>query len=199
MDDPVETIELEDLTVKIYQDDFPESPREWSNLGHMICHHPRYNFGDEQFNPNTVANSVKEFEQYLETERDAYIMLPLYIYDHSGVTMTARSERASMYPDRQWDVSHVGYIYITAAKIKEEYSVKRISKQLRERVTEYLMGEVDTYDKYLQGDVWGYVIEDSDGNDLDSCWGLFEFEYAKKEAMGIAEGIINKRKEEAVT
>jgi hypothetical protein len=85
-----------------------------------------------------------------------------------------------------WDSGQVGYIYITREKIRSEYSAKRISKKLLERVRGYLVGEVKTYDMYLTGDVYGYTVEDSEGNDVDSCWGFFGMEDVKEQATSAA-------------
>ena len=35
---------------------------------------------------------------------------------------------------------------------------------------------------YLRGDVWGYVVEDEDGEELDSLWGCYGWEYVRGEA-----------------
>jgi hypothetical protein len=45
-----------------------------------------------------------------------------------------------------------------------------------------LAGEVKTFDQYLRGDVYGYVVTDPDGNEVDSCWGLYGIEDAEQEA-----------------
>lgn len=37
-----------ELSITITYDEYPESPREWENFGHMACWHRRYNLGDEQ-------------------------------------------------------------------------------------------------------------------------------------------------------
>ena len=34
--------------VRIKRDDYPQNPREWDNLGTMVCGHRRYCLGDEQ-------------------------------------------------------------------------------------------------------------------------------------------------------
>ncbi|GAF98690.1 unnamed protein product, partial [marine sediment metagenome] len=47
------------------------------------------------------------------------------------------------------------------------------SKKLRKRIEGYLKGEVETYDNYLTGYVFGYCIKDADGEDVDSCWGFY--------------------------
>lgn len=40
--------EYRGCTIRIEQDDNPESPREWDNVGTMVCFHDRYNLGDVQ-------------------------------------------------------------------------------------------------------------------------------------------------------
>lgn len=38
------------------------------------------------------------------------------------------------------------------------------------------------HNQYLLGDVWGFVVEDKDGEHLDSCWGFFgDDEYFKSQ------------------
>lgn len=36
--------------INIYQEEYSESPREWDNLGKMVCNHRQYTLGDEQVN-----------------------------------------------------------------------------------------------------------------------------------------------------
>jgi hypothetical protein len=40
--------------------------------------------------------------------------------------------------------------------------------------------------QYLEGDVWGYVIEDEEGSELDSCWGMFGDDHCEAEARSMA-------------
>ena len=44
-----------------------------------------------------------------------------------------------------------------------------------------LLAEVQVYDQYLTGDVWGYVIEDSDNREVEFCWGFYGEDYCKTE------------------
>ena len=199
MNDLIEEFEQDGLVVKIYSDESPESPREWDNLGHMICRHRRYNLGDEQFKRGDSFPSLQDAEEWLVKERAARIVLQLWTYEHGQITITARPGVADNYPDRQWDVSTVGFIYITADDIRQEFGVKRISRKLEARVAELLKGEVDVYDQYLQGDVWGYVIEEppeeedgEPGKELDSCWGYYGLDYAREEAKAAASAAANK-------
>lgn len=154
------------LTLRIEHDTDPESPRDWDNLGTMVCWHRRYKLGDEQ--PNCRPD---EFE----IPKGA-IYLPLYLYDHSGITMNTIGFSCP------WDSGQVGWIYVTREKVLEEYGWDRLTATGRKQIETYLRSEVETYDQYLQGDVWGYVIEDEDGEQVDSCWGFYGREYAEQEA-----------------
>jgi hypothetical protein len=40
----------------------------------------------------------------------------------------------------------------------------------------------DEWDTYLQGEVYGYIIEDESGNHVDSCWGFYGYEYCEQTA-----------------
>lgn len=46
---------------------------------------------------------------------------------------------------------------------------------------EVAAGYVESLNQYLSGDVHGYIIEDDKGNTLESCWGMFGYDYCKAE------------------
>lgn len=155
--------------VRVSQDTNPENPRtSWDNLGTMVCFHNRYDLGDKhEYNSNDY-NSWKELFKAIDKKENACIILPLYLYDHSGITM-----KTSSFNDR-WDSGQVGFIFVSKEKVRKEYSVKRVSKKLAEKVAQVLEGEVETYDKYLTGEVYGYEVLDEDDEVVDSCWGYYD-------------------------
>lgn len=176
--DTIETFKVENLTVKIVQDESPESPREWSNLGTMVCFHRRYTLSDagNRFADPTEFKASPEYRE--ATARG--VILPVYMYDHSGITIRTTPFSCP------WDSGQVGWIYVSAQRILEEYSVKRITRKVREQVENALRAEVAAYDQFLRGDVYGYIIEDPDGNHLDSLWGCYGLDYVKAEANASA-------------
>ena len=97
-----------------------------------------------------------------------HVILPLYLYDHSGITMNTTGFSC------RWDSGQVGWIYVTLDKMKEETSHKMKIKDHARRI---LQGEVSTFDDYLTGNVYGFRVcrieEDEEGDELDSCWGYF--------------------------
>lgn len=209
MSEPIHEETYKGFTIKIFPDHYPESPREWDNLGTMICWHRRYNLGDkhkyespEDFKlalAKKLDPSVESTIEYWENKSGYYkdnnehiqdvidktldkycIMLPLYLYDHSGITMNTTGFSC------RWDSGQVGYIYVSNEKIRKEYSVKKIFPKLREKVCQQLVNEVATYDQYLCGEVYGYVVEGPNGEE-DSCWGYFGEDYCIQEAKSVVD------------
>ena len=95
------------------------------------------------------------------------IILPLYLYDHGGITMNTTGFSCP------WDSGQVGWIYCTKEDFIKEtgYTEKELFEEGKAEAL--LKGEVETYDQYLTGDVYGFVLEDEDGNQIDSCWGFY--------------------------
>jgi hypothetical protein len=157
------------LKYEIKQDEDPESPREWGNLGIMVCFHKRYNLGDETDIKSSMFDGRDELKQHLEEEEGALHILPLYLMDHSGLAMSTSPFSCP------WDSGQVGFIYAT----KETIEMTGVSP---ENVEAGLIAEVKIYDQFLTGDVWGYTIVDDDGEILDSCCGFYGRDDCEAEA-----------------
>ena len=183
-----EVTQFGEYTIDIEYDVDADNPRELLNLGTMVCYHRAYNLGDNhEFKSiehlihemsNLYPDESFEYltDAQLERCRDAAnkknIILPLYLYDHSGITMNTTGFGC------QWDSSQVGLIYISLEDVRKEYKKQRISKELRKRVHQYLTGEVEIYDHYLTGSVYGYTItKGKEQEDIDSCFGYYGLDY----------------------
>jgi hypothetical protein len=149
--------------VKIYIDEDPVNPRkEWDHLGTIMAAHKRYSLGDEQAPPS--CGSWDGVRRYIESEHGPCIVLDVFMYDHSGLTIRTTPFSCP------WDSGQVGFCYVPLSKVRKEYGVKRISPKLKQKVIDILESEVRTYDQYLRGEVYGYVRGD------DSCWGFYGYE-----------------------
>lgn len=154
------------LTVE--QDDDPMSPRDWDNVGTMVCFHSRYKLGDEHDLRADNFDDLAAIEFHLRHECQATVLLPLYMYDHSGLTMSTTPFGC------RWDSGQVGFVYTTAKRLAE------IGVELA-NAKEVLAAEVAEYDKFLRGEVYGYVVRDRYGDVIDSCWGFFDEDDARSE------------------
>lgn len=210
---------------KIVRDEDPESPRDWDNIGTMCCWHRRYNLGDVQpqveaqdyvaeligwddekqeavydywFGKGSGTNEElhdyahSKLSERIQEEFDRqYISLPLYIYDHSGISISTGSFSCP------WDSGQLGLIYVSKDKIRQDYGIKHVTKAWADKIRGYLDQEVQVYDQYLTGDVWGFQVfevpegvnpeelseeEIEDLEEVDSLWGLYGEEYAEQEA-----------------
>lgn len=195
--DALDTFKVGRLTVKIYQDEDAESPREWDNLGTMVCWHRRYNLGDDGVGStgkreSRQFDSPADFEEFRDNKANGVVVcLPLGLLDHSGITMWV-GNGPHWTDSAGWDSGQVGWIFATRETIRKEYGCKRITRKLLAKVEDVLRQEVKTYDEYLTGEVYGYDIEDEHGESVDSCWGFFGAEYVKQEARSQAEYFANR-------
>lgn len=132
--------------------------------------------------------------------------MPLWLYDHSGLTISCGA-RFGQYADL-WDSGGVGWIVALKKTIMQEtaehvldkngerirmehrhenapstwsYLTRALTeKTWRNRAAEIMRIDVDLYDKFLAGEVYGYTLyergieDDKDRwDEIDSCWGFF--------------------------
>lgn len=114
------------------------------------------------------VSKYKKVHELLYSIQDIAI-LPLYLYDHSGITMNTTGFSC------RWDSGQVGFIYADEktykASIYEEENWK-------EKALEILRYEIKTYDAYLTDEVYytniEEIIENDDGTEevgdlVDGC------------------------------
>ena len=180
----VKTIDYRDQVIKVYVDPEPESPREWDNLGTMVCFHKRYDLGDRTDLESDSFRSWGELESYLYREKDAVVVLPLYLYDHSGLRIKVGSFQGLLPQGHaEFDSGQVGFIYASKSNFQVNCGWKHFTAKRREKIAARLQQEVSTYDDYLSGNVYGYIAETPDGDHIDSCWGFIgDTEYMIEQA-----------------
>jgi len=213
------TIEYRGFNINLHQDEDAQDPRQmFDGLGTMVCFHPNYILGDKHGYRNP-AEAIFEIlwhglDAYTETMDIDYqnmdeqefinkywdkleklaIVLPLFLYDHSGITM---STSAFSCP---WDSGQIGFIYLSKSNARKEYG--RLTKNNLAKVISYLQGEVETYDNFLTGQVYGYTVEPINGNQVecdDSCWGYYgETDYMVSEAKSNIDYAIKEYKKDTV-
>lgn len=145
----------------------------------------------------TIRHCMTLMEPYAE-------WMPLWLYDHSGITMSCGA-RTYPYNDR-WDSGQVGWIVALKKMVMAEtvefildkngeriliehkhegnpstwgYATRPLTDGTwRKRACEIMEADVEIYDLYLTGEVFGYTLyeQDEDGEEWseeDSCWGFF--------------------------
>jgi hypothetical protein len=165
---------------------------------------------------NILKKQDKEFDKALRELHDdrraliqrkvekLYVVLPLYLYDHSGITMNTTGFSCG------WDSGQVGFIWMSRKTANAElgypeFAVKTgWTAEKEKRVVELLRSEVKTYDDYITGSVYHRRVEkivyefetpveevDVDDDDLpwtevDACGGFLGDD---AEASGLADGV----------
>jgi hypothetical protein len=172
-----ETTVASGYTMEIFVDHFPSNPRtECYNAGTMVCFHHKYRLGDEDHGYNHKNfNSWNEVKQQIIKDHDPAVILPLYLYDHSGVTINTTGFSC------QWDGGPVGFIYISKQKARDEFEFKRLTAKVKQQIDEYLVSEVETYDQYLRGEVYGFMIMEGE-EVIENVSGYYGRDAVEKEA-----------------
>lgn len=178
------------IELKIKQDNYPESPREWSNLGSF------YTTKNNRYISREIEIDGFEFGSDAGSDIErlsklGYIAIPVSIYDHSSWTVFTGVANG-------WDSGCIGFYVVSREKIREDFKCKRISKKLLTRVKNIMESEIKEFDRYVQGEVWGFEIT-KDGELLDSCWGFYEqdkFEDFRDHMMSYFPAEVNISKEE---
>lgn len=129
----------------VEMDESPINPREDCNLGKMICFHKRYDLGDDHDLKTEYFESWDELKKFILGSEDVACIKPLYLYDHSGITISTTPFSC------RWDSGQIGFIYCT----KEDLSRIGVSE---ENASDILEAEVTIYDKYIRGDVYSFTL-----------------------------------------
>lgn len=158
--------------IKLVIDEDPPNPRECSSTGTMVCSHRHYTLGDEQ------AENVD-----VELLTEGAIVLPIYMYDHSGITISTKPFSCP------WDSGQVGIIFCGLETALNAFQLPAGSTwqsvctgpqgeelDLSTAVRHAMELEVQAYDDYLNNNVVGFTAtslgEDRD-EEIESVWGFY--------------------------
>jgi len=168
--------------LKIVHDESPENPRDWDgDVTKMICFHDCYRLGGKSDKDHGIDNrdfnGWDDMEKYLIRHFNPIAIKPVYLYDHSMTSLSTKSFVGRAH-HAQWDSGRVGFILMT----KKEYlsnwggAKKRVSAKMREHAEKILDADIELYDQYMRGDVYGFILKTKspDGTkNEDSCYGFY--------------------------
>lgn len=179
---------MKKYVLEIEQDENPMSPRtEWDdNVTTMVCFHSRYNLGDKTDYKSNNFDSWDELKQQIESDHKVLMIKPLYMYDHSGITISTSPFGC------QWDSGQIGWVFVDEKKLK---SISGEGTYTDEEINEWIKGDVETYDNYLTGEVYCYSVYEvstcSLGHEhkvlLESCGGYYGEECCREEGQSMLE------------
>lgn len=264
-----------------YYDENAESPREWDNVGHMICFSRNYSLGDKHnYNSDTALQQLAfelasyddiwelltspldgshdafvEFKEYTSEELaemgadcqpetkgrarfydpgwkeytyewdcdsldemkeviidqidydsisndDAMkliekyaVIMPISVYEHSGMTIWYG------HPNDRWDSGCVGFGYMTKKEVIEGWPSTTNEDNWKEEAAKHMETEMSVYRAYVEGDVYGFVVTDEEGEEIDSCWGYYgdkDVDEQTKECRDTIDNYLAKREEDRI-
>jgi len=167
MDYIIDSFENNGCQVQLVHDTDPLNPYEEFDTVSKIYHwHRRYDLGK-----SIDRMDEQEMIEYLSDFGEKVLSIsPVYIYDHSGITISTKPFSCP------WDSGQVGWAVITENNaILVDYPYRD-----EEKLQAVIEAEVDQYDKYLTGQVYGYRVI-RDGDCIDSCYGFYDIADARSD------------------
>jgi hypothetical protein len=168
-------------------DDYYYDNDNYDSCVSMFCFHRKYNIGDKHKYSQSDFRSWDKFETQLKKDYDIRIIKPLYMYDHSGITISTSPFSCP------WDSGQIGFAFFTAEAIRQRFGTKRITERILKRAERVLEDSVRLYDNFLVGNMFELSMCDSDGNhivtqlveynDIDSVIDTMYSEYATEELV----------------
>ena len=152
-------------------DEDPINPRSDCSVTRMYCWHKKYILGDKHDYVNTdemLAGLLKEqlypgdvdelnnSEMFKLLEPYAVIE-PMWLYDHSGISMAYGSTPKYPYNDR-WDAGQVGWIVVLREDLIHEGVVSKEDENWKTVAKEYIETELKLYNDYLFGNVYSFCL-----------------------------------------
>jgi hypothetical protein len=171
------------LKLRIIQDQHTPNPREDHDyMSTIATWHRTMVLGDVQ--------PKEDPQDYLEGLPKDAIVRPLYMYEHGSIGLSLSNHG---YPyDCPWDAGQVGYIWVSRERARKCLGEGHEDPYLEELVIEAFQAEIDEYTHYLNGDCWGYVLEESHecpechhthAKEIDSVWGFIGSTDPKQNGM----------------
>lgn len=137
----------------------------------------------------------------LVEETGEVVMLPISMYEHSGITLWLGSKWSHY--DAQWDCSSIGFAYVEKSTAKNEGMLnpgEAYHNDWKEWAYAMMKDEMKTYDQFVRGEVYGYMIEDEEGEEasnnlLCGCWGFYDKDEMIMEAKSNIDAYLKEKAE----
>ena len=166
--DIVKEIKQDGKVIKIFRDVEVDSPQDADAFGKMIYTSTKYLLGGEQL----TSEELDSIENNVDN-----ICLPVYAYVHGSVQLNTTGFNC------KWDSGQCGLVYTTIEDALYEFSELEMTPQLLEKIKQRLVGDVETFNQYLNGEVYGYTVTGADGEIIDECYQYYGLEHCIEAAQ----------------
>ena len=177
----MDTLRKGNIKVTIAYDEDPspfDDPREWDNVTTMVCFHRRYNLGDKDHGYRESSyDSWKELEEAIREEHDILAMSPLFLYEHSGITISTGPFSCP------WDSLQVGFVFVDREQFEKMCGTGMTREEMEKRAEEILEHEVEAYDYYIRNEIFVITVENEvTGVVLEEVGGYIGHKWTKEVA-----------------
>lgn len=192
------------MRLRVVRDKNPESPNCWGGEGMFLVYdHRQFNVVREGFATSDVfkhleaknhvdsgelsGQVLQEWKDELEMQEDFskdYFIFQVNAYIHSGVSLSL----GGFGEGSSFDTSTTGYILVDRSEVQtsgEWYDKYHKGKTADEVAIDMAVGLIDVWNTYLNGDVFGFILERPEheyilhGSDLESMLSSGNFTSAK--------------------
>jgi hypothetical protein len=160
------------LIGRIYHDTDVEQPYEADDGVRIVVLHRRY-IDPSRGACGSTPDEVADWERANAAE---WFIIPLFMYDHSGTVYRVGRTNPFSCP---W---HSGRVGIIALKRSEWGN----GAESDDTLFAYAESIAYRYTSWANGDCYGYILQDSSGTELLSCWGFIGMDDAKQELKTFA-------------
>jgi hypothetical protein len=169
-----------EITIKkprlvISYDNYTESPRTWTNLGYFLTAESKYESPDGNDHPlydimkstGDEATSTEDHIKRIKKEAkqqgiNIIAIYPVYRYEHGNIVYKRGIAHG-------FDYSNCGFYIITDESQKEYGEHAKPAEAL-------IDGELEEYTKWVNGEVYSFILYTKDGETEDSCGGFYDIE-----------------------
>lgn len=196
MDTPIERYEHAGCIIELHYDDSPSNPlTDQDQPGQLFNwgdHDGRISIGgielistssfeEDTYDDNDDWTGVKTLtvtEHFNDPEEygpDA-LVVPLHFSSNNHGSGTASFDAADNDPEN----ANCAWV-ITGKELADEWNGDR------EAARRYVLAACEEIANYCNGHVYGYIVTNPTGNEVDSLWNIYGFEYAHEEAERAAD------------
>lgn len=175
--------------LEIKHENWPESPRKWSNIGFLFTKEGRYSSPDGTNHPlysimieteDEATDTAQHIELMKARASEAFKasspkdgsshdeslhvidIYPVYRYEHGNVAYRRGTAGG-------FDYSNCGFYFVTAEGISGAiWDTEKIEKAID--------AELETYTQWCNGEVYSFVLYAEDGSVEDSCGGFYDID-----------------------
>jgi len=164
MNDITHTEEYKGMTINVYPDFDVTSPEEWGNED--VCFWNReISVDNKHINKNVFGAYIKheDFDEYKDEAKEVakkFWIFGVDAYIHSGISLSLHGTGYRC----KWDTSdYVGCVIVAKKEARLQEKAEKIAR-----------GIIETWNDYVQGNVYGYsCIDPVTGESFGGCWGFY--------------------------